>query len=62
MALPSEIAALIATFAANEADYTEAYKDVIQEDALKIGGETKAPDYSFRIGDHSRVWRVNSPS
>jgi hypothetical protein len=28
----------------------EAYKDVIYEDAIKIGGETKAPDYSFRIG------------
>lgn len=28
----------------------EAYKDVIHEDAVKVGGITKAPDYSFRIG------------
>ena len=28
----------------------EAYKDVIHEDAVKVGGVTKAPDYSFRIG------------
>lgn len=28
----------------------EAYKDVIHEDAIKIGGATKAPDYCFRIG------------
>ncbi len=88
MALPAEIAALIATFAANEADYTapdfkeaqvrqqfidplfaalgwdvantagyaEAYKEVIHEDALKIGGETKAPDYSFRIGGQRKFF------
>jgi hypothetical protein len=30
--------------------YAEAYKDVIHEDAVKVGGITKAPDYSFRIG------------
>lgn len=30
--------------------FAEAYKDVVHEDALKIGGTTKAPDYSFRIG------------
>lgn len=35
---------------ANEAGYAEDYKDVVHEDALKIGGDTKAPDYSFRIG------------
>src|SRR3970040_426977 len=35
---------------ANKAGYAEAYKDVIHEDAVKIGGATKAPDYSFRIG------------
>jgi len=34
----------------NERGYAEAYKDVIHEDALKIGGATKAPDYCFRIG------------
>ena len=30
--------------------YAEAYKDVIHEDAIKIGGAIKAPDYCFRIG------------
>jgi len=34
----------------NEAGYAEAYKDVVHEDAIKIGGATKAPDYAFRIG------------
>ncbi len=34
----------------NENGYAEAYKDVIHEDAIKIGGATKAPDYCFRIG------------
>lgn len=34
----------------NTAGHAEAYKDVIHEDSIKIGGTTKAPDYSFRIG------------
>lgn len=34
----------------NRNGYAEAYKDVIHEDAVKVGGATKAPDYSFRIG------------
>lgn len=34
----------------NAQGYAEAYKDVIHEDAIKIGDSTKAPDYSFRIG------------
>jgi hypothetical protein len=34
----------------NERGYAEAYKEVVHEDALKIGRATKAPDYSFRIG------------
>jgi len=34
----------------NELGYAEAYKDVIHEDALKIGGATEAPDSCFRIG------------
>ena len=36
---------------ANEKGYAPAYKDVIHEDAIKIGGYTKAPDYCFRIGE-----------
>lgn len=34
----------------NREGHAEAYKDVIHEDAIKIGGATKAPDYCFRIG------------
>ncbi len=34
----------------NIAGNAQAYKDVIHEDAIKIGSATKAPDYSFRIG------------
>jgi hypothetical protein len=34
----------------NVEGYAEAYKDVIHEDAIKVGGATKAPDYAFRIG------------
>ena len=33
----------------NSAGFAEAYKDVINEAALKMGGSTKAPDYSFGI-------------
>lgn len=34
----------------NKAGHAEAYKDVIHEDAIKVAGATKAPDYCFRIG------------
>ncbi len=34
----------------NKQGYAEAYKDVIYEDAIKIGAATKAPDYCFRVG------------
>ncbi|MBN2398500.1 MAG: restriction endonuclease subunit M, partial [Deltaproteobacteria bacterium] len=34
----------------NEKGYALAYRDVIHEDEVKVGGATKAPDYSFRIG------------
>lgn len=34
----------------NKKGYAEAYKDVVHEDEVKVGGATKAPDYSFRIG------------
>ena len=34
----------------NTQGYAEAYKEVIHEDAVKIGDFIKAPDYSFRIG------------
>jgi len=34
----------------NKAGLAQAYKDVIHEDAIKVGGATEAPDYCFRIG------------
>jgi predicted type IV restriction endonuclease len=34
----------------NRSGAAEAYKDVIHEDAIKVGEGTKAPDYCFRIG------------
>ena len=34
----------------NKQGYAEAYKEVIHEDAIKVGGVTKAPDYCFCIG------------
>ena len=30
--------------------YAEAYKDVVHEDSIRIGGAHKAPDYGFRVG------------
>ena len=34
----------------NRAGYAESFSEVVHEDAVKVGGTTKAPDYSFRIG------------
>ena len=34
----------------NTKGYAEAYKDVVHEDAIRVGRATKAPDYSFRKG------------
>ncbi len=38
---------------------SEQYKEVINEDAIKIEGNTKAPDYAFRIGGQ-RVFFVEA--
>ena len=46
----------------NKQGYAEAYKDVIHEDAIKIGGATKAPDYCFRIGGDAQVLRRSQES
>ncbi len=35
---------------ANKEGSAQAYQDVVHEDKVKVGGATKAPDYSFRIG------------
>src|SRR5271157_5726734 len=37
----------------------EQYKEVINEDAIKISGKTKAPDYAFRIGG-TRIFFVEA--
>jgi len=44
----------------NEQGYAEAYREVIHEDKVKIGGATKAPDYSFRIGGGKRLFFVEA--
>jgi len=33
----------------NEQGYAEAYREVIHEDKVKVGGSTKAPDYGFTL-------------
>lgn len=40
----------------NEKGYAEAYKEVIHEDTIKVGGATKAPDYCFRIGGNKKFF------
>lgn len=40
----------------NMAGYAEAYKDVVHEDALKVGSASRAPDYSFRVGGTRRFF------
>lgn len=34
----------------NSAGYAEQYREVVHEDRVKVAGQTKAPDYSFRVG------------
>jgi predicted type IV restriction endonuclease len=34
----------------NTSGYAQQYKDVVHEDAIKVGLDARAPDYSFRIG------------
>jgi hypothetical protein len=41
---------------ANTAGYAEAYKEVVHEDAIFVRGETKAPDYAFRIGGQRKFF------
>lgn len=40
----------------NRKGYSEAYKEVIHEDAIKVKGGTKAPDYCFRIGGNRKFF------
>ena len=44
----------------NEQGYAEPYREVIHEDAIKIGGRTKAPDYCFRAGGGVRSFFVEA--
>ena len=44
----------------NRKGYAEAYKEVIHEDAIKVGGRTKAPDYCFRAGGGQRSFFVEA--
>jgi len=40
----------------NSQGYAEKYCDVIREERFKIGGITRAPDYSFRIGGQRKFF------
>ncbi len=40
----------------NRGGTPEAYKDVVHEDRIKVGGGTKAPDYSFRVGGERKFF------
>ena len=40
----------------NRQGYAEAYKDVVHEDAVRIGGVLKAPDYGFRMGGQRKFF------
>jgi len=40
----------------NENGYAESYREVILEDRVKVGGATKAPDYSFRLAGGKRLF------
>ncbi|WP_300365408.1 N-6 DNA methylase [Brachyspira sp.] len=44
---------------ANKRSLSQTYREVIHEDKLKVGKETKAPDYAFRIGGN-RVFFVEA--
>jgi len=34
----------------NKQGFAEQYREVVHEDRVKVAGQTKAPDYSFRVG------------
>lgn len=40
----------------NEQGISELYREVIFEDAIKIGGATKAPDYCFQVGGNRKFF------
>ncbi|MFZ4583474.1 MAG: DNA methyltransferase, partial [Paludibacter sp.] len=44
----------------NNQGYAETYREVIHEDKVKIGGATKAPDYSFRLSGGKKLFFVEA--
>ncbi len=44
----------------NEQGAAESYREVIHEDKIKVGGATKAPDYSFRLSGGKRLFFVEA--
>jgi type I restriction-modification system DNA methylase subunit len=44
----------------NEEGYAEAYREVINEDKVRVSGATKAPDYSFRLVGGKRLFFVEA--
>lgn len=44
----------------NSQGYAEAYREVIHEDKIKVAGQTKAPDYSFRLPGGKRLFFVEA--
>ena len=44
----------------NSQGYAEAYREVIHEDKLNVGGATKAPDYSFKLPGGKRLFFVEA--
>ena len=43
----------------NKAGKSQTYRDVVHEDSVKVGKETKSPDYAFRIGGN-RIFFVEA--
>ncbi len=44
----------------NKQGAAESYREVIHEDKIKVGGATKAPDYSFRLTGGKRLFFVEA--
>lgn len=44
----------------NSQGFAEAYREVIHEDRVKVGGALKAPDYSFRLPGGKRLFFVEA--
>jgi len=40
----------------NNSNASERYRDVVREDRVKVSGQQKAPDYSFRIGGQRKFF------